>query len=68
MIHIGEIIQKASDHWADMPEIPKDDYNLMNNHERKLTGCLYVVVGLAIIFVSLSLGMIFLTLFFNYNV
>lgn len=33
MIHIGEIIQKASDHWADMPEIPKDDYNLMNNHE-----------------------------------
>ena len=58
MIHIGEIIQKASDHWADMPEIPKDDYNVMNSHERKVMGCLYLVVGLAIIFVSLSVGII----------
>lgn len=53
MIHIGEIIQKASDHWADMPEIPKDDYNLMNNHERKVMGCLYLVVGVVMIFATL---------------
>ena len=58
MIHIGEIIQKASDHWADMPEIPKDDYNLMNNHERKVMGCLYLVVGVVMIFATLLVGIL----------
>ena len=58
MIHIGEIIQKASDHWADMPEIPKDDYNLMNNHERKVMGCLYLVVGMVMIFATLLVGIL----------
>ena len=59
MIHIGEIIQKASDHWADMPEIPRE-LDELDKRERRIMGCLYVIVGLVLIFVSLSIGSIFL--------
>ena len=60
MIHIGDIIPKPSDKWADMPEIPKDDLDKLDERERRIMGCLYVIVGLVLIFVSLSIGSIFL--------
>ena len=60
MIHIGDIIPKPFDKWADMPEIPKDDLDKLDEREGRVFGCLYVIVGLVLIFVSLSIGSIFL--------
>lgn len=59
MIHIGDIIPKPSDKWADMPEIPRE-LDELDKRERRIMGCLYVIVGLVLIFVSLSIGSIFL--------
>ena len=58
MTHIGFISPNPSDKWADMPEIPKEDYNTMTNHERKVMGCLYLVVGVVMIFATLLVGIL----------
>lgn len=59
MIHIGDIIPKPSDKWADMPKIPRE-LDELDKRERRIMGCLCVIVGLVLIFASLSIVSIFL--------
>ena len=55
MIHIGDIIPKPSDKWADMPEIPKD-LDELDKRERKVFGCLYVIIGILMLGVAMCTG------------
>ena len=55
MIHIGQFNDPFG-YFGNMPEIPKDDHDKMDETEMKTVSCLYSIIGAGIFILSVVIA------------